>query len=359
MSLALALIASSTILADEYSQIGDGSLYYCYGFENGDAGLKGQLFNSKTEKQVLFTSGIAQLNKQTKKSKTKLKKGKTTLAKNKKSKLKQKIASLKLTNKEIETCRFEGTTGRPDTSHDSTNGTNACAILGDSESASTNIVGGAQCEIGNSPVVLLYLLDENDAVVSYCSGTVVSKPDENSSKYVIFAAHCAHSATRIKVVVGSNMIEADSFYKDPSWPQPSYNGANDVAIAIFPSDLSKRSVKVFDGTPVNGEEAIIAGYGRDENGISDPTRLKAATIEILDAVAWAITILYDDHNASPCFGDSGGPFMLKRNGLWSLAGVTSSISSVNCAAGDYSYFTYLRDASVKSFLNGVVPGLVP
>ena len=103
-----------------------------------------------------------------------------------------------------------------------------------------------------------------------------------------------------------------------------------------------------------GENAIIAGYGVDENGNADASTLKAGNVIIGDVSSYGISTFYDGSGANTCFGDSGGPIFVNRNNEWLLAGVTSNGESENCGVGDRSNYANLVDPNVKDWVYGLL-----
>ena len=83
----------------------------------------------------------------------------------------------------------------------------ACAALGQTVSASTAIVNGADCSAANSPVVLLNLKDSGGQQVGSCSGTVIAP------RAILTAAHCLPAtAASVKVFLGAGAeLMAQSF----------------------------------------------------------------------------------------------------------------------------------------------------
>lgn len=73
------------------------------------------------------------------------------------------------------------------------------------------------------------------------------------------------------------------------------------------------------------------------------------TDNVLCGEGWTVS------TQSTCIGDSGGPMAIYENGIPTLIGVTSFISSRGCGAGDPSSF-----ARVSRFLNWInaVTGIV-
>ena len=285
----------------------------------------------------------------------------------------EKIKMLKLTKKDITNCRDRGYTGKPLTTNTPNNDnsplppvetppapqipipSNACSIVGGQAQFSFHIIGGSKCLIGNTPVVYLDIEDSRGNSVGACTGTVVRKAGESSSKTVVFAAHCIEGASRITINTPNGRMTSISAQSHPRWNSNRDITEADVAVASFSENIPTRSVQLLTTPNLNvGENAIIAGYGVDENGNADASTLKAGNVIIGDVSSYGISTFYDGSGANTCFGDSGGPIFVNRNNEWLLAGVTSNGESENCGVGDRSNYANLVDPNVKDWVYGLL-----
>jgi hypothetical protein len=220
---------------------------------------------------------------------------------------------------------------------------NACGTLGFTSSAF--ILNGAECPTANSSVVLLNMRDRTGFAVGACSGTVVAE------RAILTAAHCLTSDVQVvRVFLGSGLeVPAASFTA-----HPDYRGGTsfDVGVVRMSEPIGPRPVPLLLGRDARvGEQAAIAGWGRNQNDV--PATLRAG----LTTITAAGTLLETQFGAtvsSICSGDSGGPIMLQEGGVWAVAGVTSATSANVCNTGT-NFYVALRSAAVSSFILGLVP----
>ncbi len=368
MSSVLALAAMATfafraapVFAQSESEVGDDSKYYCESeYDEEFDELFGTLRKVSNDRAVRFAKALKSSNSALQTVKRKIKA--RTKAGLDSTDLKEDRDTLKLEIADIKTCRDEGDTGRSRGSSGNADPELACSVVGDPSSISTRIIGGEVCSIGSTGVVYILISTPAGAPDSSCTGTVVRAPGATAARHVIFAAHCAEGAGFIDINTPSGTMRATSFQKNPDW-----NGNQntledgDVAIATFSTDIPTSSFTVLADDDFSlGETAVIGGYGLDENGNSSETRLKAGTVTLSAFSSYGLTIEYDGSSGSnTCNGDSGGPFFVERSGGWVLGGVTSNGIQQDCGPGDISNFANLRDPTVKAFINGIAPGLIP
>ncbi len=251
---------------------------------------------------------------------------------------------------------------QPETPIDPDTGETACSIIGNNNSLNLKlyrsfpkIINGSACVVGNSPTVELelFVAGRNDG---FCTGTVVNPTT------VITAAHCAQGISSIKIYYGSGVITSSSIHVHPDYESTNDLQDHDVAVIRTSSEIPTRTVNILSGNNLTVNElGFIGGYGlsNGSNNNSSGT-LRAATV-LLDTVAGnSIGTVYTAGNThgNTCSGDSGGPLLVKRNGSWVLAGVTSNGVSRFCTPTDFSYYANLTSTSNRNFINGIVPNLI-
>jgi trypsin len=224
----------------------------------------------------------------------------------------------------------------------------ACTALGQSVSASTAIVNGAECSTASSPVVLLNMKDSTGQQAGSCSGTVIAP------RAILTAAHCLPATTAsIKVFLGTGPeLVAQSFAPHPSWREAN-NTAFDVGVVLMPQDIGRTPAPLLLSRDARvGENAILAGWGKDQAALTATLRAGVAVITAVTSLTLQTT--FSANFSSVCQGDSGGPILLSEGGVWSVAGVISANSTLACSFGD-NFYANIRNPDISGFVLGRVP----
>lgn len=237
-------------------------------------------------------------------------------------------------------------------------GLNACHIIGDQPEATLRIINGSKCDIGNSPVVLMNIFNENSSnpLQGSCTGTLVAP------RLVVTAAHCLPmNITRVDIVTAEGEFSSNTFFA-----HELYNGFSsdyDVGVILLDEDLTNRFVNIlWENNLAAGEDLLIAGYGlvdhtgtgRNElgpgSGITDGLQSGFMRINRVSANSIRARYNFRQGGANTCNGDSGGPAFVKRDDEWVLAGVISNGRNLRCGRRDLSGFSNLTAPEVQSFL---------
>ena len=162
----------------------------------------------------------------------------------------------------------------------------ACGAIG-----ATSIVNGASCSTATSRVALLSMLDGNRVPTGSCSGTVIGP------RAILTAAHCLHGDTAVVRVwfgAGSDLVDASSFVVHPDYHGATTTAEPDVGIVLMKDDLGRAPIPLLLSRAGNvGEQAVIAGWGNDQNQEAATNRAGVTTLSAVGSLYLEKTVLAD------------------------------------------------------------------
>jgi secreted trypsin-like serine protease len=252
---------------------------------------------------------------------------------------------------------------------------------GDDTSGTPRIIGGQETQPGAYPwMAALVDADQDTNLAQFCSGTLIHP------RWVLTAAHCVkqrcsaidEDAEVLDVVLGIHDLENDAkigkrikvrrIVSHPSYNDYSHN--YDIALLELAQEVSYETLPLVEkNAELDGKEAMIIGWGSIEacryqqsatlqqvtlpvisnyecnkayNTICNPFLYKYPITEHMMCAG------YGDGVKDSCYGDSGGPLMIRADGIWKLAGVVSW--GEGCAQPGL-YGVYARISKFVDFIN--------
>jgi secreted trypsin-like serine protease len=207
-----------------------------------------------------------------------------------------------------------------------------------------------------------------------CTGTVIHVEDQTA--FLLTAAHCVTDelprggvvpipASQFLVVPGTDSAESTSaFSVDAVRVEQSYDGSfaqADVAIVSFsfgdgPAPRAIPALSSADDALAENAALLLVGYGQTEADDANTERRRVErSIEDLDE---KLVVYTQEDGKGACFGDSGGPGLVKVAGAERVAVVISggADSDEHCVGG---LGVAMRVSGFEAFIEDVLAGDFP
>jgi secreted trypsin-like serine protease len=187
---------------------------------------------------------------------------------------------------------------------------------------------------------------QNAATGAHRCGAALIDP-----RWLVTAAHCVsgESPSQYRYRIGSvdrtnggELATPEAFVVHPGYDL--LQGRNDIALVRLSSSVNAAPIAIAEASPKAGTATRITGWGLTcpMRGCGDPpVTLQELDTSVADPQICSGLVPIDaDHElcvgdnggtTGACFGDSGSPALVKVDGVWRLAGLTSRAQSFICA----------------------------
>jgi uncharacterized protein (TIGR03382 family) len=236
-----------------------------------------------------------------------------------------------------------------------------CAAPEAAQEAASPILGGA-VDSGDPAVVMLVSIPADQSTFETCTATLVA-PD-----VLLTAAHCVDPSTHAGATFGAflgpdasayptaatlaaQLAEVSEVHAHPDYDTVAPFHA-DLGVALLAAPLAVTPVpfrRAPLGADLVGKAARIVGYGQTKYG--DLNEIKHEAITVVASVEADDTIVVGDGTRRSCVGDSGGPALVKMDGVETIVGIDSYTDLAGCLEPAH----YRRPDQYLAFLDTYVP----
>ncbi|XP_063592006.1 serine proteinase stubble-like [Penaeus indicus] len=240
------------------------------------------------------------------------------------------------------------------------------------------IVGGKRASFGQFPWQASVRVWRKSSNIHACGGSVLT------NQWVVTAAHCVHKerTDEVTVVLGEHDLETidepydfiesrvEAIIRHPNFDSTTFE--YDIAllrlrdpVAFQPNILPVCLPK--DDDDLVGEMAVATGWGRLSANGPLPSVLQKVEVPIVSNAKCIEMFLttgrkeyipdifvcagYKEGKRDTCDGDSGGPLVVFREGVWTLAGISSWGKS--CAKPNLPG-VYTRVSKYRTFIQRII-----
>lgn len=239
----------------------------------------------------------------------------------------------------------------------------ACGPDNQHATQAQTILNGQEVSENNYRSVIAIIMNDS----SMCTGTLVSP------HVVLTAAHCVQGFESFSILFG-NIVDQPlaSLQTNDSWVHPDYDAQqlyNDIALlrlvdnppaGILPLPyLTAHNAVIQDDI---GQPIDMVGFGQTEVGSSGTKMIGTNELWLVCTSASGCiengyyapnkTFCQDQSPSGICFGDSGGPGFIMRQGKQYVAGVASFVGTETCGGIGCHTKVGAFEAEIKDFING-------
>ncbi|GAB0091378.1 Peptidase S1 domain-containing protein [Sergentomyia squamirostris] len=244
-----------------------------------------------------------------------------------------------------------------------------CGRINTAKSAVPLVLNGEAYPRGAWPWLVSVFSYDGHKLGFRCGGTLIS------STLAVTAAHCFYNQFNrmlpiddITIVLGQHNIrryDADTkiIYPKSFNIHPNYrkrgSADSDIAVIVFPDSVTFtkyiQPACLWESTEkLDGQNGVVAGWGRDENGnaftalpkkleipvVSDATCLRSHQAFQMITTEQTFCGGWRNGSYSPCNGDSGGGLLIDKEDKWFLKGIVSTSLSKQqiCDPNEYVVF---------------------
>jgi len=179
--------------------------------------------------------------------------------------------------------------------------------------------------------------------------------------WLLTARHCVDDATpsNIQARIGSNNRTSGGTVATVARIVLHRAAPSDVALVQLTSAVSHPAIAIADSVPVNSGIRLLGwGATRDPNPGPAPTTLQQLDTTVLPdsrcgTGAPELCVGNVDGWRGACYGDSGGPAVLRVGSAWRLAGTTTAGTTAICGQGPS---IYMDSSAHRAWIDSIVGG---